>query len=219
MEKQQLIIELEKLINKAESFIRGKKYHSFIDGEKSSDIQYYFGEVLTFIDKITGINKYFYNEAKNCINASRRQGGIHVMNISNLIGHLKYLKDAIENEWLIKFEEQIRGNDLIGFLDYAKGYLADGKKMESSVISSAIFEYALRQIGSKNSIEHRDIEQIINGLKRSNIITKVKSNQYKYFSSLRNNALHAKWTEFELNDIKSLIDELTGLINDNFTQE
>lgn len=216
MNKENVIKELEKLIEKAEKFIVNKEFQQFVDHDKSVDIQYYFSQVVTFIDSITGIDRHFYNEAKMCINASKRQGGICVMNIANLIGHLKFLRDAIKNDWLVKIEQQVRGNDFFNFLLQARKYLAEGKKMEASVISSSIFESIVRQLGYRNSISHRDLEQVINGLKANGCITKSQSAQFKYFSTIRNSALHAKWTDFQDADIEKLNEGIEEIIQENF---
>lgn len=216
MNKENVIKELQKLIEKAESFTVNKEFHQFVDHDKSVDVQYYFSQVVTFIDTITGIDRYFYTEAKKCIDASKRQGGICVMNVANLIGHLNFLRDAIENDWLVKLEQQVRGNDFINFLLQARKYLAEGKKMEASVISSSIFESIVRQIGYRNSISHKDLEQVINGLKANGRITKSQSAQFKYFSSIRNSALHAKWADFQVADIEKLNEGIEEIIRENF---
>jgi uncharacterized protein YutE (UPF0331/DUF86 family) len=171
-------------------------------------------KIINFVDKISGIDRYYYNEAFSIIQNSKRNGGYCVMNIQQLIGHLKFIKDGLENNWLIKIRDEISGNEMINFLNYAYGFIKEGKKVESSIISTALLEDTVRKIGKKFLVEHKDLEQVINGLKRENIISKTDSNKWKYYSGLRNSALHANWDEFELDDIEKLTNDLRIIIDE-----
>jgi len=136
---------------------------------------------------------------------SKRQGGIHRNEIQMLIGHLKALLQDIENGLLTNIEYKISAKSFLDFFDHAKTYLKQNKKMEASVIASSVFEDTIRKIGRKNCLEFPKLDRLIDELTKSGIITTTELKKYKYFAGIRNDAMHANWDKFTLDDVKDLI--------------
>jgi len=213
-DNSKIVGDLGNLISEIYEFISDKEYYQFIDRNKSAEFQYLLSKLVAFIDKISGVDKYYYKEAFTIIQSSKRNGGYYVMNIQQLVGHLKFLKDGLENNWLARIRNEISGNEMINFLNYAQNFIKDGKKIESSIIATALFEDSIRKIGKNCMIEHKDLEQIINRLKKENIISKTDSKKWKYYAGLRNSALHANWSEFGIDDVEKLITDLIEIIDE-----
>jgi hypothetical protein len=214
MNKESILLEIQSLIGEFEQLIYDKQPHSLLR-DKFTDIQYLFSKTFSLIDRITGIDKYYLNETKDCIQVSKRNGGIAVQNIMQLIGQLKFIKDGLENNWITKLQYEIEGNEMLEFLNHSVNYTIKGIKIQSSVISSAIFEDTIRKIGKRHSIENKNLEQILNSLKSNNIFTSVFAGKLGYYSKVRNKALHASWDEFTLEDIQQLNSDLESLIREH----
>jgi hypothetical protein len=213
-----IISELNNLIVEINGFVSESESRSFIDNRRGIDFQYLLSKLINFVNKISGIDTYYYDETFNIIQQSKRNGGYAIINIRQLIGHLKFLKDGLENNWLYKIRDEISGNEMINFLNYSDRFIKEGKKIESSIITTALLEDTIRKIGKKYLIEHKELEQVINGLKSENIISKTESNKWKYYSGLRNSALHANWDEFKLDDIEKLTNDLKVIIHEFLIQ-
>jgi len=107
---------------------------------------------------------------------------------------------------------------MLEFLNHSVNYVKENRKIESSIISTAIFEDTIKKIGVRNSIKNDKLEQILNGLKSVGVFQKVFTKKLKYYAALRNKALHASWDEFEIDDVKQLNSDLEDLIR-NYIME
>ncbi|MEI6083617.1 MAG: hypothetical protein WCS70_04875 [Verrucomicrobiota bacterium] len=209
--KQHCLKRLNVLIRQAKGFEDGFMVH----GKNTADCEYWFSQVVTLIQSITSIDQYFYEEALLISRGSKRVGGISCNNVRMMRGFLRQLRDAIRKDHLVKLEDQISAADFADFLAHAKFYADNGKKMESSVIASAIFEDAIKRIARKNKIEDVSVlDSTLNALKSNGVFSAVETKKYKFYAGIRNSALHASWEEFELNDAKELVAGTQKLIEE-----
>jgi hypothetical protein len=102
------------------------------------------------------------------------------------------------------------------FLDHAEVYHKGNKKIEASVLSSAVLEDTIKKICKKHKMEtaNKSLEPLIDALIEGSVFTPVKGKRVKGFSAVRNYALHAEWDKFDINDVGSLIKGLRELIAD-----
>jgi hypothetical protein len=201
-EKNEYLQRIQKLLKVPDSF----KYDLLLSIESSADCQYWFSSIMTMIQSITDIDDYFYNEALHIIKNSKRQGGISPNEIEMMKGFLRQIYDAIDNNLLLKIKNKITVQDFSDFLEHAKDYAKDNKKIEASIIASAIFEDTIKKIALKNGISIIEkLDSLINALKTKGIISTTEAKKFKYFSGVRNSALHASWDEFTIQDINNLI--------------
>jgi len=192
---------------------------SFVHPDSIKDCQYWFSHIITLIQEISSLDTYFYDEAVSIIRGSKRQGGIFWQDVEMMKGFLQQLLDAVDGDLLLKIKDEITADDLYSFLDHAKHYCDACKKIEASVIVSAVFEDSIKKMATKNGIKKiESLESSINFLKSSGIISSNEAKKYKYFAGLRNSALHAAWDEFELKDISAFIDGTETVINEYLGQ-
>ena len=75
------------------------------------------------------------------------------------------------------------------------------RKMEAGVIAGVVFEDTVRRI-YRNKIadddKGKELEELINALKRNGVITGQQSKQAKLAAHVRNKATHAQWDQFIL---------------------
>ena len=100
------------------------------------------------------------------------------------------------------------------FLDHASEYHKAGKKLESSVLASAVFEDAVRKLAQKHGISEsgRSVDTLIDELTKSGALTSVKAKRVKGFGGVRNKAFHAQWDEFDIRDVGELINGTRELV-------
>jgi uncharacterized protein YutE (UPF0331/DUF86 family) len=212
--KKEYLAAISQLIQEGEGMKVEATLSHILKKSKTEGCQYWFSKITTLIQSITSIDEYYYDEVINIIRRSKRQGGIAIDQIDEMIGFLKFLYDAIENDLITKLRNIISASDFNNFLEHAEYYLEHDKKIESSVIISAVFEDSLRQIGVKYKIDKTaKIENIINSLKSKGIITSPAAKQLKYYAGIRNAAFHASWEEYDLNNLKEMLKGVRSIIN------
>ncbi|MDO9567713.1 MAG: hypothetical protein Q7J15_13390 [Candidatus Desulfaltia sp.] len=177
-----------------------------LKGETAKKCQYWASRLLIYLRKSFPSSSWPFEIAKRLFENSRRTGGIFVQDIGMLIGHLCAIRDAIEAGELKHFEDEVAAGDLQGFLEYSKVFFTEGKKVESAVIVSAVFEDVIRRIADSHELDRSlKLDTIISALVRKGVITKLESKKLRVYADIRNSALHASWDEFGLSDIDDMI--------------
>lgn len=121
---------------------------------------------------------------------------------------------SIDLGFLKKAEYIFTATAFDDFLDHAEQFHKAGKKIESSVLSSIVFEDTLRKIASKHNVSNNgdSIEAIIDNLTKASAWTSVKAKRIKVYAAVRNKALHASWDEIEHRDVGELIKGVRELL-------
>ena len=151
-------------------------------------------------------DSYFHKECNKIVNDENLNSGIPLHTVRKLTGLLESLKSEIESGFLRQLEYIFTASAFDDFLDHAIQFHKSGKKIESSVLASVVFEDSIRKIAKKNSIEEagNNLELIIDNLVKKGIFTPIKAKRIKSYSAIRNQALHAQWEEFDLSDVGQL---------------
>jgi hypothetical protein len=97
------------------------------------------------------------------------------------------------------------------FLNHAKAYLRDGRKNEAGVIVGVTTEDVIRRLAKKHAVaESRAIEQLVIGLKKSEVISEIEESRLRVCVRLRNKAAHCNWDEFTEDDVRVALEFLIG---------
>jgi uncharacterized protein YutE (UPF0331/DUF86 family) len=134
--------------------------------------------------------------------------------VSYAIPILQALRTEIEHGLLAMVVDSVRGEAFDVMLDHAEEYHRHGSKEGSGVLVSAIFEDTIRRIAERNDSSRDKIDQAIDALKAAGVLTPVKANRCEAAAGLRNKALHAKWAEYDLKDVGSVIRTTRELIEE-----
>lgn len=112
------------------------------------------------------------------------------------------------------FEYIISADNFDQFLRQAELYHKSGKHIEAGVLVSAVFEDALKKVAQRNGINPLGLpaQKIILKLRDGDFVTPVHARRLEEAASLRNKALHAEWSEFDLRDVGSVIRTVEELI-------
>lgn len=170
-------------------------------------LQKWILSVCNLISTTVPQNNLFYIESQKLLSNENLNDLIPYHVTERLTGLLESFRDELQLGLLRKLEYIVMATTFDDFLDHAEHFHKGGKQQESSVLASVVFEDTLRKIAIKNSIEEKgmSLETIIDELAKINVITPVKAKRIKGFGAVRNKALHAQWSEFDLRDVGDLI--------------
>lgn len=218
MEKE-LQERCNELIQNGEIIIRKIRYfrdrpNYWYRNEEISEVQAWIGSVGNYFRLTATPDTYYHQECTRILENPELQKGMPFHTVQKLVGLLKSINDEIAKGLLRKAEYIFVATTFDDFLDHAAVYHKGGKKLESSVLASAVFEDTIRKIATKNEITEsgRSMEALIDGLSKSGVFTPVKAKRIKGYAAIRNKALHAQWDEFDIKDVGELIKGARELI-------
>ena len=201
------------------SITRSDKYGAnfWYSKDKLPEIRSWFDSVFNLFRLITTPDMHFHEQVIEISKDDDLKHGAPYWAVQNLCGNLTSVIEEIELGLLKKAEYIFFATAFDDFLDHAEHFHKGGKKMESSVLASIVFEDTLRKIASKYnaSSNGESIEVIIDNLTKANAWTSVKAKRIKAYAAVRNKALHANWEEIELRDIGELIKGVRELLEHN----
>lgn len=217
----------EELLERARQLLeRGKKHSSSIGGSAEYGANYWYSdhqipEVRSWFDSvfnlfrlITTPDMHYHEQVIEISKDADLKRGAPYWAVQKLCGNLTSIIEEIDLGLLKKAEYIFVATAFDDFLDHAEHFHKAGKKMESSVLASIVFEDTLRKISGKfNTSENGDsIEVIIDNLTKANAWTSVKAKRIKAYAAVRNKALHANWEDFEHRDVAELIKGVRELL-------
>jgi hypothetical protein len=122
-------------------------------------------------------------------------------------GLLTSAREEFEHGLLGKIEYVVAAATFDDFLDHAVSYHKGNRKIEASVLASAVLEDTVKKIAGKNglTVAGKSLEPLIDDLVKAAMLTPVKAKRVKGFAAVRNHALHAEWDSFDIRDVGNLI--------------
>jgi|SRR5579864_2124926 len=163
-------------------------------------------------------NSRFRAEALALLPESDKQ--INRDSVATILGILKSAAAEWSHGLMKSLELKIVGFAFEQFLEHAASYNENNKKTEAAVLASAVLEDTVKRLCQKSGItEDKSLEPMINALKSKRIIGKVKADRLKSYATLRNQAFHAKWSEFDDRDLRQMIEGLQELIDTHFASD
>lgn len=211
---------MEEVVNRCKVLIlRGSQCRSsgyYFDASRTQELQKWITSVVNIVSIIVPPHSYFYKECEKVVNDKDFTNTVPVHVITRLTGLLEGLCDEIETGFFKQLEYIFTASAFDDFLDHAEHFHKGGKKIESSVLGSTVFEDTVRKVAKKNDVDEVgiDLESVINELVNVNVFTTVKAKRVKGHGAVRNKALHAQWEEFDLKDVGGLIKGTRELIDD-----
>ena len=218
-------MEKELLLRAKELLERGKSHSNSITKseyganywymeEKIPEVRSWFDSVFNLFRLITTPDMHYHDQAIETQNDAALKHGAPYWAVQKLCGNLNSLIEEIELGLLKKAEYVYTASAFDDFLDHAEEFHKAGKKIESSVLSSIVFEDTLRKISSKHNASNKgeSLELIIDNLAKANVWSSIKAKRLKTYAAIRNKALHAEWDEVELRDVGELIKGVRELL-------
>ena len=196
---------------------RGNKDNTVHDEEQIHECVAWLTSAQNLVYLITTNTNSPYRTGIDRICSKERDYGIN-KRVGDVCEILHSLAEDIDAGLISSIENQTRALVFDDFLDHAKAYVKEKRKSESGVIAGVLFEDILRTISRNNGINERDekLDSLISELVKCGTFTEINAKTARMAAGLRTKATHAQWDEFELADVKRVIDFTDELIQNHF---
>ena len=126
---------------------------------------------------------------------------------SALFGLLTNLRDDFEAGILTNLEAQVSAQTFDDLLDHADAYLEAKRREPSGVLAGVVFEDTVRKLCDKHSIPQNGIQldTLLSDLVKAGVITALERKEGTTAAALRTAATHARWIEFELDQVATVL--------------
>jgi hypothetical protein len=181
--------------------------HHYFGSESIPELQAWIASVANLFRIIATTDTYFYQECERILQDQGLRNSVPYHVIQKLLGLLDSVLEEIQRGLLRKAEYIFIASTFDDFLDHASEYHKANKKIESSVLASAVFEDSVRKLSAKNALKESGValDALIDDLVKMGVLTAVKAKKIKGYSAIRNKALHAQWDDFDIRDVGDMI--------------
>ncbi len=134
--------------------------------------------------------------------------------VGEMVAVLEHLKHDAQNGLLASVIRTTQAETLDDLLDAAEDYRKKKHKEGAGILACAVFEDSIRKIGDANTISVNKIDELISQLQKADVVNSILAKRCRVAADVRNKALHAKWNEFELDDVNSVLQLTRKLLSD-----
>lgn len=122
-------------------------------------------------------------------------------------GILLSIKQEIENGLIKSIRIEASGEVIADFISMAKTAIEQNSKDVAAVLACAALEDTLKRYAELNelNVTNKSMGEVINALKSKGLIKGTQGKILSSFTTLRNNAFHAKWEKIDVIEIKTVI--------------
>ncbi|GAJ14616.1 unnamed protein product, partial [marine sediment metagenome] len=173
-----------------------------ITGDDIPKNQAWLESASNLIRIASGQDSHFNTECEK-ISYDKTKKGVPSDVVQKVFALLLSAKEEWEHGLLREIEYVIAAATFDDFLDHAEFYHKGNRKIEASVLASAVLEDTLKKIARKNSFDPRglSLEPLIDDLVKRGVLKPVKAKRIKGFAGVRNHALHAEWDQIDIRDV------------------
>jgi uncharacterized protein YutE (UPF0331/DUF86 family) len=217
--EQKIGSRFQLLMQQGQNLIRGlpKDHHQrYVLPDDTQAYQAWLLSASNLVSLVAPPNSYLRLECNRIMEHDDLKFGVPVVVIRKMFG----LLDSAEDEWdeglLQEIEYIVAAETFDDFLDRAREYHKGNRKIEAGVLGSAVLEDTVKKIARKNGLESekKGLEQLIDELVKANVLTNVKAKRVKAYAALRNQAYHAEWEQFDIQDVGDLIKGTRELVEE-----
>jgi hypothetical protein len=218
---QEIRQRFEQLLNEGAQLLaslpreNGGDVRNFVDRNSMHESYAWLSAAANLIKIIAPVGSSYIEECNRVYDDKRMQSDVPSRAIQRMYGALKAASDDWEHGLLRRVEYIAAAATFDDFLDHAAMYHKGNKKIEASVLASAVLEDSVKRIAGRNQLQigGRSLEQLIDELVAAQVFTLVKGKRVKGFAAVRNSALHGEWDKFDIRDVGELITGTRELID------
>lgn len=193
-----------------------KSYEYWVSQKRIPEFRSWLTSAANLIHYVAPPEAHLAKECDRFLADNDLKRGVTSSVLVQMLGLLTGAKDEWDHGLLGKIEYIVAGATFDDFLDHAEEYHKGNKKIESSVLASAVLEDTVKKICKKNNIEPsgKKLDDLISELVQAEVLTQVKAKRMRSFSGVRNHALHAEWDKFDISDVGAMIKGIRELIEE-----
>ena len=193
-----------------------KSYEYWIPQKRIPEFRSWLTSAVNLIHYVAPPEAHIAKECDRFLADDDLKRGVTSSVLVQMLGLLTGAKDEWEQGLFGKIEYIVAGATFDDFLDHAAEYHKGNRKIESSVLASAVLEDTVKKIAHKNglSTENKTLYPLIDELVKANVFTPVKAKRVRSFAGVRNHALHAEWDKFDISDVGAMIKGIRELIEE-----
>jgi hypothetical protein len=208
-----LIAEGDTLVRRIPRGEHGLDY--WVRSDTVPEYHAWLASVANLIDVVSPHTGTYRSQVQKILAHENMPNGIPSTVVQQMHGVLKGANADWNAGTLRRIEFVVAAATFDDFLDHAALYHKGGKKIEASVLASAVLEDAVKKVAGKAGISTsgESLEQLIDALVAGEIFTSVKAKRIKSWAGVRNLALHAEWESFDIKDVGMMIDGIRELLD------
>ena len=179
----------------------------WIRTEDIADFQAWLASTTNVIVAIAPTSSPLVQQATSLLAHGDLKIGVPSHVILQMLGVITTAREEYEHGMLGKIEYIVAAATIDDFLDHAADYHRGNKKIEASVLASAVLEDTVKKIAARNGLATAamSLEPLIDELVKAGVFTPVKGKRVKCLAAVRNRSLHAEWDMFDIRDVGELI--------------
>jgi hypothetical protein len=133
-----------------------------------------------------------------------------------MLGVLRHLRADFEAGLISNIEAQVAAQTFDDLLDHAQEYLRQGRKEPAGVLTGVVFEDTVRKLCMHHNILEAGVklDTLLSELVKKSVLLPIERNDGTTAASLRTAATHARWDQFDIENVKSVLDFTRRLIRD-----
>lgn len=175
--------------------------------EEMAEYQAWLSSVANLIVAIAPPGSPFTEQVAAVLKHKCLESGVPSNVFFQMQGLLTSAREEFEHGLLGRIGYVVAAATFDDFLDHAASYHKGNRKIEASVLASAVLEDTVKKIADKNglSVAGKSLEPLIDDLVKAAVLTPVKAKRVKGLAAVRNHALHAEWDSLDIRDVGNLI--------------
>ena len=219
METTQIITRIDKLLSDYNEMRAHSQYDDLSDIKVEGKKDKFITQAITTIEAIAPPNSGYLNRAKY----KTAEGNYFANNISILLGVLQALKEDYSSGYLRTLEQLIHADVFSDFLDMANYLLSEGYKDPAAVLIGGVLEEHVRKMCISNGISTTQNQQgktspkktslMNDDLMKVNVYNALNHKQIIAWLDLRNNAAHGKYSAYNDQQVKMLLEGVMNFIS------
>jgi uncharacterized protein YutE (UPF0331/DUF86 family) len=192
---------------------RGRDY--WLPNERLPEYRQWMASASNLLKTVARKGSHFFDEPDRLLARKGDQDGFQTTRFAELLGTVKAAYEEWQHGLLRELEYVVAAETFDDFLDHAAAFHRAGKKIEAAVLVSVVLEDALKRIAKKNGVASSGtLDPLIDRLASAGVFTGVKAKRLRAYTGLRNQALHARWDEFDIKDVGEVVAGVKELLED-----
>jgi len=217
MDTKILLKQLEDIASEYHTYLSQSRHDDASDVISDSKVQQMITRTLAAIERATGKNSVYFEQAKSELTSKNHSWG----HLAALIGISESAKLDIDSGYMVSLEELIHSEVFADFLEMSEYLQSTGYKDAAAVIAGSTLEAHIKQLCVKfnvsiqNNGKPKKADTLNADLVKASAYSKLDQKNVTAWLGLRNDAAHGNYGEYDMQQVKLLINSIRDFITRN----